>query len=147
MATGFCASPSLLVALISSASLETCPLLDAVCFPSHRGTQPAPVAQRELFNWAQAEALKTVDAVCGSCPHSPQCANMPYSILLVGLYPWAIRMTRVQERRSPRGNVFVQWFVRLILGISRGKGSPCSAVAGYCPRGDGGWLQKALGVC
>lgn len=34
VATGFCVSPPLLVALISSASLETCPLLDAGCFPA-----------------------------------------------------------------------------------------------------------------
>lgn len=103
--------------------------------PSHGGAQPAPVAKHELFNWALAEALKTVDAVCGSCPCSPECANMSYRVLLVGLCPWEIRMTRVQERRSPRGNVFAQWFVQLTLGISSGKGSPCSAVSGCAARG------------
>lgn len=121
-----------------------CLMLCVLQQPSHGGTQPAPVARHELFNWAQT--LKTGDTVCGSCPCSPECANMSYNILLVALCPWDIRMTRVHERRPPRGNVFAQWFVQLILGISSGKGSPCSAGTGCAAQGDEGWLQKDLGV-
>lgn len=112
--------------------------------PSHGGTQPAPVAEPELFNWALAETLKTVDAVCGSSPHSPECANMAYGILLRGLCPWVIRMTSIQEGDLPKGMCFLNSFFNSFWGFPVGKAPPAQLSLGVLPKG--GWRMVPKGL-
>lgn len=104
-----------------------------------------PSGDAWTINRALAETSKEVDAVCGSLFPPPQnvltCVIQYFALGFRSLDIW---MTQVQERRPPWGCMSAQWFAQLILGISSGGGSPCSAFSGGPPRE--GWRMAPKGL-